>query len=135
MPPVPPLLTFSMILAETASISASVRVRVGGLQADGQRDGLLARAHLRLGLVAGELVEDPDAFDQRLVGPLGGVDGGQGLDALVDDEGEVAVDRLQVADRQRRAGGVLTLGAGTLATSTVKATAGPFTSIACSTRG
>ena len=45
-----------------------------------------------------------DVLDQRLVGGAGGLEHGLGLDAGVEDEGEVALDRLQVGE-PRAAGG------------------------------
>ena len=99
------LVTPATIFCETASMSASVRVASVGCRRTAIAIDFLPAAHLRLGLGAGEDVEDGDGLDQRLVGGAGGAEHRFGLDAVVEDEGEVALDRLQVGDRERRAGG------------------------------
>ena len=69
-------------------------------------------AHLRLGAGAFEDVEDGDGLDQRLVGGAGGLEDGRGLGAGVEDEGEVALDGLEVGGVERRAGGAAGAGVG-----------------------
>ena len=63
-------------------------------------DRLLARAERR----ALEQVEDRDAGDQLAVGALGGAHDPRRGHVAVDDEGEVAPDRLEVGELQHRLG-------------------------------
>ena len=87
-------------------------------------------------LRAVEDVEDGDGVDERLVGGAGGLEDGVGLGAGVEDEGEVALDGLEVGGA-RAAGRVVARarGSGRASRWRVKATAGPFTSRAARMRG
>src|SRR5690625_7557157 len=68
---------------------------LAGLQADGDGDGFLALAKLLGRLLAREYVEHIGAFDQLFLGRPVSAEDVAGLDALIDDKGEVAPARAE----------------------------------------